>query len=288
MAPLALALVLVSAVMHATWNLFAKRVSGGPTFTWLFDALAVALYLPLAVAVAVVARPRLGAPAFVFIAGSGVLQVSYFLLLQWGYRLGDLSLVYPIARGTGPLLASAAAVVVFGEHPTPLAVCGILLVCVGVLVLSWGPRATAGGDARRAVIVALLTGVLIASYTLWDKYAVSTLAVPPVLYYWASIVVQALLLTPLAARGTGRVRVRADWQLHRREALGVAILSPLSYILVLTALTFSPVSYIAPAREVGTLLGTAMGVRFLTEPAGRRRLVAAAAIVLGVIALAIG
>lgn len=286
MAPLALALVLVSAVMHATWNLFAKRASGGATFTWLFDALAVGLYLPLAVAVVVVERPRLGALAFVFIAGSGILQVSYFLLLQWGYRLGDLSLVYPIARGTGPLLASAAAVVVFAERPTPLAVCGILLVCVGVLVLSWVPRATAHGDARRAVIVALLTGVLIASYTLWDKYAVGTLRVPPLLYYWASIFVQALLLTPLAARGAGRVR--ADWRLHRREALGVAILSPLSYILVLTALTFSPVSYIAPAREVGTLLGTAMGIRFLTEPAGRRRLVAAAAIVLGVIALAVG
>lgn len=286
MAPLALALVLVSAVMHATWNLFAKRASAGPAFTWLFDALAVVLYLPLAAGVAAVERPQLGAPAFVFITGSGILQVSYFVLLQWGYRLGDLSLVYPIARGTGPLLASAAAVVVFGEHPTPLAVCGILLVCAGVLVLSWMPRAIAGRDARRAVIVALLTGVLIASYTLWDKYAVSTLAVPPVLYYWASIFVQALLLTPLAARGAGRVR--AEWRLHRREALGVAILSPLSYILVLTALTFSPVSYIAPAREIGTLLGTAMGVRFLAKPTGRRRLAAAAAIVLGVIALAIG
>lgn len=119
------------------------------------------------------------------------------------------------------------------------------------------------------------------------KYAVSSLRVPSVLYYGLSIFVQALLLTLLAVHGLG-ARVRADWRLHRREALGVAILSPLSYIRVLPALTFSPVSYIAPAREVGALRGTAMGIRFLTEPAGRQRPGGAAAIALGVLARAAG
>ena len=107
----ALALVLAAAVFHATWNLLAKRVGdGGAVFVWLFGLCSLVIYAPLAVVVVLVSEPQLGAVQFVFMFGSGVLHLGYFVLLQRGYAVGDLSLVYPLARGTGPLLATAAAI----------------------------------------------------------------------------------------------------------------------------------------------------------------------------------
>jgi drug/metabolite transporter (DMT)-like permease len=170
-----------------------------------------------------------------------------------------------------------------------VAVLGVLLIGGGVVVLAWEP----GGDnalgtlknKRLGVAYGLLTGAFIASYTLWDKQAVSGLALPPILYYWAALSVQALLLAPVALRRKGEVQ--AAWRAHRPEVLGVALLSPLSYLLVLTALVFAPVSHVAPAREVGILIGTAMGGGLLGEGSAPRRLAAAGAIVAGVVALAL-
>ncbi len=115
----ALVLVLVAAVFHATWNLLAKRVGdGGAVFVWLFGLCSLVLYAPLAVVVVLVSAPHLGPVEYLFMFGSGVLHLGYFVLLQRGYAVGDLSLVYPLARGTGPLLATAAAIVLFGERPS--------------------------------------------------------------------------------------------------------------------------------------------------------------------------
>src|SRR5919206_5286399 len=164
MTPVALTLVLLSAVAHATWNLFAKRAGGGARFIWLFEALASLLYAPLALYVIAVQRPHLGALGVAFLAGSVLLHLAYFLILQRGYSVGDLSLVYPLARGTGPTLSTAAAIAFFGERPTPLALAGALLVAIGVVIMVGGPRLALGG-AGWAIGYGLLTGVLIASYT---------------------------------------------------------------------------------------------------------------------------
>jgi hypothetical protein len=108
----ALVLVLAAATFHATWNLLAKRVGdGGAVFVWLFGSLAMLIYAPLAVVVVLLERPHFGPEVLVFMFGSGVLHLGYFVFLQRGYAVGDLSLVYPRARGTGPLLATAAAIV---------------------------------------------------------------------------------------------------------------------------------------------------------------------------------
>src|SRR5918992_6257053 len=118
----ALVLVLAAATFHATWNLLAKRVGeGGAVFVWLFGFLAALIYAPLAVVVVSLERPNFGPEVLVFMFGSGLLHLGYFVLLQRGYAVGDLSLVYPLARGTGPLLATAAAIVLFGERPGALA-----------------------------------------------------------------------------------------------------------------------------------------------------------------------
>ncbi len=284
--PAALGLVLGAAFVHATWNLLAKRVGGGPAFIWLFGTVSSAIYAPLAMGVVLLVRPHIGAVQLVFLAGTAVFHLAYFLMLQSGYRTGDLSLVYPLARGTGPMLSTASAVVFFGEHPTPVAMAGTLLIGVGIFLLTGNPRRLGERGARRAVRFALLTGAMIATYTLWDKRAVSVLGIPPVLLDWSSNLGRALLLTPVAlARFED---VRAVWRAHRREVILVAVLTPMAYILVLTALVFTPVSYVAPAREISILVGTVMGARLLAEGDAARRLAAAGAMVLGVAALAIG
>jgi len=282
----ALALVLAAAVFHATWNLLAKRVGdGGAAFVWLFGVCSLVIYAPLAVVVVIVVAPHLGPVQYLFMFGSGVLHLGYFVLLQRGYAVGDLSVVYPLARGTGPLLATAAAIVLFDERPSALAFVGIGLITAGVFVLTSDSGSLSTGLGAGAVY-GLLTGVFIAAYTIWDKQAVSALMIPPLLQSWATTLVTTLLLTPVAM--TQRKKVRAIWRAHKPEVFGVAVLSPLSYILVLTALVFTAVSYVAPAREISILIGTVMGARLLSEGDSTRRLIAAGAMVLGVIALALG
>ena len=287
MSVFALALVLSAAVFHATWNLLAKRVgAGGAVFVWLFGALSVFIYAPLALVVILLQRPHLGLAQLVFMFGSGALHLGYFVVLQRGYAVGDLSLVYPLARGTGPLLATVGAVILLGERPGVVAVSGILLITFGVFLLTWEPGGVRGPGLGLGVVYGLMTGVFIAAYTLWDKHAVGALLIPPLLQSWATTVVTVALLSPLALRR--RKEAISLWRAHKPEVLGIAVLSPLSYILVLTALVFTPVSYVAPAREISILIGVAMGAQFLSEGHTASRLIAAGAMVVGVVALALG
>jgi drug/metabolite transporter (DMT)-like permease len=295
----ALALILVAALAHATWNLFSKQasVAGASSFVWLMSLAATGLYAPVVAVSVLLSPPRLTLLDWVFMAGTGLLQVGYFLFLQAGYRLGDLSLVYPVGRGSGALLAALAGIVLLGERPGPAGVAGIVLVVLGVLVLGAPGR---GGDSpapprpgtparprlSRAIVFALVTGTFIASYTLWDKYAVSTLKVPPLIQGYASLPVMALVLAPSALRQ--RSRTTRVWRDFRRQVTGAAVLSPLAYILVLIAMSFTAVSAVAPAREVSVLAGVLLGRKLLGEGGLARRLTAAAAIAAGIICIAIG
>ena len=282
----ALGLVLASAVTHASWNLFAKRAGGGAIFTWLFSAAAVALYAPLTAGLVIFQQPGIGATQLVFIAGSAILHLVYFLLLAGGYRAGDLSLVYPLARGTGPLLATSAAIAFLGERPTTVALIGACLIGVGIFGLAGEPSKLRSKGAGRAVAYALLTGLLICGYTLWDKQAVGAAGIPPLLYLWGFTLGMVIMMTPYV--WSHRETVAAEWTHHRSEVLVIAVLMPLSYILFLPALALSPVSYVAPMREIGILVGAAMGTRLLAEGHSTRRLASAGAMVAGVIGLAVG
>lgn len=284
MTTLALLLVLAAALLHATWNLAAKRSGGGVGFVWLGSAASTVLYLPLALGALLVLRPRLGPPELTAMLVSGTLHLVYFVTLQRGYKLGDLSLVYPLARGTGPMLATVGAILILGERPSHLALAGAVLIAVGVFVLALG-----NGDVRSsgaAIAYGLVTGVVIAVYTVWDKHAVGALAIPPLIYDWGNGALRTAALLPVALRN--RAEIGRLWRAKRPEVLTVAVCAPLAYILVLTALVFTPVSYVAPAREVSILFGAVMGHRLLGEGQGRRRLVAAAGMALGVVLLAVG
>ena len=282
---LALALVLLSALLHASWNLLAKRVSRGAALVWMFAACATVLFTPAVVFVVIRERPQLGLPAFGLMAASGALHMGYMLALQRGYRAGDLSVVYPLARGTGPVIAVAAAIALFGERPSAVALGGALLVVLGAFIIAGGERVFRYGQ-RRAMAYGLLTGLFIATYTLTDAYGVAGLAIPPLVLLWATEVARTLLLAPVALRRWAEVR--HIWQVHKREVLAVAILSPLAYLLVLLALQFTPVSYVAPVRELSILFGAALGTGLLNEGEGRRRLLAAGLMAIGVAALTLG
>jgi drug/metabolite transporter (DMT)-like permease len=280
----AILLILLSAGIHATWNLLAKRLPGGAEAAWLFTAVAVAVYTPFAAVVIAATGFRPHGEQWLFLLGTGVFQAIYFVVLRRGYAAGDLSVVYPLARGSGPLVAMLLAVVLVGERPTALTILGALTISLGTLVLSLPLRGS--GDHRLAVAYGLVTGAIIGGYTVWDGYAVSELGIPALVLAWTADVGRAVWLAPVAARR--RNRLRGLWDGHRREVVGIGMLSTGSYALVLLAMTLAPISSIAPAREISIVAGTLMGMVLLGEPGGARRLGSAIVITLGVGLIALG
>lgn len=282
----ALTLILAAAVIHATWNFLNKHAGGHATFTWLVAVLSALLYAPATITVIEVWQIQIDFVTVGIMAGSAALHTAYFLLLNQGYRVGDLSSVYPLARGTGPLLASVAAIIFLGERPSVIALVGALLIIGGAVILTTNLDRLRQSGAQDALVYALITGLFIAAYTLWDKQAVSHFGVAPLILDWGANVGRALFLAPMALKYSDQAV--AEWLEHKYEAIACAVLIPLAYILVLTAMRFTPVSYVAPAREISILIGTVMGTRLLGEGDARRRLAGAFAMVLGVVGLAIG
>jgi drug/metabolite transporter (DMT)-like permease len=309
MSAAAVGLILLAAIAHASWNLFSKQAAsaGAACFSWLLAAAATCIYGPAVAIVASGSQLHLAAENWVFLAGTGVLQCGYFLFLQLGYRLGDLSLVYPIGRGTGALVAALAGILILGERPGPVAVAGICCIVGGLVVIGLparspqavlagaGAGAIAGPGGRSAspvsagltpVAFALCTGMFIASYTVWDKYAVSTLRTPALLQGYATFPMMLAVFAPVALRD--RTRLRQVWRDYYRQIIGAGLLAPLAYVLVLIALSFSSVSAIAPAREVSVLFGVLLGRHLLGEDGLGRKLAAATAIVAGIVAITLG
>jgi drug/metabolite transporter (DMT)-like permease len=272
-------LVLAAAFCHAIWNLFVKRINGGPELVWLFSVISVVLYLPVAIFILATKSSVFGVSALAFISGSALLHLGYFLLLQQGYRRGDLSLVYPTARATAPLLSTAIAVLVLDERVTHQIAAGGAAVIVGVIFLTGGMK----GERRnltKSLLFGLGAGTLISSYTVWDAYAVSAVLVPPLLLDYASCIGRSVVLAPIAARR--KTLLGEVWRRHRFGVLTIAVFNPLAYILVLYALTFTPVVYVAPTREVSVLLTVLMGTLWLKEGELKPRIAWAALIVTGV------
>lgn len=265
-----LLLVLAGALCHAVWNIAAKRVAGGVAFVWLFGLVSTALALP----VAWLAWPETpAAPAapdgmlWLVAAASGLLHVVYSLVLQRGYRAADFSVVYPVARGMGPLLTVVAAVLWLGEAPGLFGALGIALVLAGVFAVAGGVGRRAAGApvSRRAAGVAWGAGIglCIGAYTLLDGWAVRTLALPPVPFYAVGLLCRTVLLAPWA--WAGRHALVPQWRAHRAAIVLVGCLSPLAYGLVLVAMQQAPLSYVAPVREVSMLVGTWLGAWLLRE-----------------------
>jgi drug/metabolite transporter (DMT)-like permease len=287
MSTAALLLVLTAAVLHATWNYFLKKSGGGVGLVALSTVLSSLILTPLAIYFIVAGHSLTWIEAGVCF-GSGVIHTIYFLLLDRAYRSGgDLSVVYPLARATGPLLTIVAATLWLGEKMTLIAFGGAVLIGISALLLAGNPASFKGGAARKSISFAIAAGCMIAGYTVWDKIAVSVLMMPPLLFYAGSNLSRIPFLVPLALkRSPGGITTA--WRDQRSAALVIALLSPLSFVLVLYAMTLAPVSYVAPAREVSILVAALLGAHALKEGDAARRMIAAVGMVLGISALVLG
>lgn len=279
--PLAtLALLGVAALVHAAWNAAAKAARGNPfVFVWANATTSTFIYLPIAVVV-IWKDPTIGVGTIALAAiVSGILHIIYSLTLQTGYAHGDLGVVYPTARGVGPLVTMIVAVTIFGERITLSQTGGALLIITGVMVVAASP----GRNVERlriGVKYGVLTGIAIASYTLWDNYAVNAWAMHPVVLFVFSHGLQAGFMTP------GAWRRRHHWPVSLKPnatpIILVALLAPISYILVLYAMTTAPVALVAPVRETSIVIGAILGWLIFKEPRPLGRLLGAALVVGGV------
>jgi drug/metabolite transporter (DMT)-like permease len=227
------------------------------------------------------------------VLASAIVHVLYFVVLLKGYRVSDLTVVYPVARGSAPLMSALGAVLLLGERLTAVGVGGVLAVCGGVFLIAGGPglwRAAHDPAARERIHAGLrwgaLTGALIAGYTVIDGYAVKVLLIGPVLLDYVGNLLRVPFLLPASLRDRSgfMAAARTQW----RYALIVSTLGPLAYVLVLYAVTMAPLSHVAPAREVSMLFAALLGGRLLGESDRGLRLAGAACIALGVVALAWG
>lgn len=283
MHPLAIAAVLLAALTHATWNLAAKRASGSRHFVWLYSLGSVVLYAPAVAWVLIYERPQLETAHYLALLMTGILHMGYSLTLQAGYRVSDLSLVYPLARGTGPLLSFFAATFLLHEPATMISVLGVLLIVGGIVMVS-GLANEAHKAPRAGIALGMLTGVFIAGYTINDGWAVKSLMLSPFLIDFSGNLLRLGALAPMALKDRGALMAEA--RTYRTPILIVAVLGPLGYILVLYAMKHAPIGHVAPMRELATLIGTYFGARLLKEQVTPLRLTGAVLIVSGVVALA--
>ena len=280
MPPIALALVLSATVFHTAWNFVLKSEPRRLEAALLALATSVLLSAP---GLMIYPLAELSARAWGLVLLSGVFETAYLVTLTAADRIGDLSLVYPIARGAAPLVVTPLAVLVLGERLSPFGLVGIALVVAGIFATQSGFfRSASTAGARPAAALALLTGVMIAGYSLVNKVGVGTL---PVLL-WAFLVqtLDALLvLIVLRARGS------LEWPrpgAPRWRAAAIGVLMLASYLAILSALTLAPVSYVVAGREVSIVVTALVGAVILHERHSRRRVAGAVVIFAGLVVLA--
>ena len=279
--------------MHAAWNLVAKKAGGGSHFVLIGSLQVAVVWLPVVAWVGVQEMAVWGLAEWLILAASAVLHVLYFRTLLHGYAVSDLTVVYPVARGSGPLLSSVGAVIVLGETISAVGVAGALAVVGGVFLIAGGPglwrkahEREQQDRVRRGLLWGALTGIFIASYTVVDGYAVKIMLISPILVDYVGNVLRIPVMLPFALRN--RSGFMQAWSTQWRAALVVSILGPLSYVMVLYAVRLAPLSHVAPAREVSMLFAALLGGTLLGESDRGMRLLGAAAIAAGVVALALG
>ncbi len=289
----ALALVILAGLIHASWNIAAKKAGGDARFAFFTSVVLMLVWAPVGLWAAWGVLPGWGWIEWSLVGLSGVLHVLYYIVLLRGYRKADLTVVYPLARGSGPLLSSMVAILLLGEQISALGLFGILGVVGGVFLIAGGPgllRAAHDPAQRQRVhkgmAYGLLTGAFIASYTVVDGYAVKFLLMSPILIDYLGNFVRLALLAPTVLRD--RPAARLLWRQQWKYALLVGTISPVSYVLVLYAMQVAPLSHVAPAREVSMLFAALIGGHLLGEGDRVQRAFGAALIALGVMALALG
>ncbi len=281
----AFALVILAALIHASWNIVAKKASGGALFVTLGVLVVSVIYAPIFAIYVYLHPPNLGWPEMALLTVTAAIHLAYSLILQRGYQKHDLTVVYPVARGTGPLLSSVFAIIVLGEHVTPYSGLGIACIVVGIFVLAGGHRMLRArtADQMSGVAYGTMTGLMIAAYTLVDGYGVKHLLIAPLVLDYVSNLIRAMFLAPMAWRRRSELVV--EWHKNGRYALYVGIVSPLAYILVLYAMQTALISSVAPMRELSMVFAAFLGAKLLGEGHRGERMAGAVLMAFGVWAL---
>lgn len=290
MSALALLLVLTAALVHATWNFFLKKANATRPFWWLVYIITAIITVPVLFLYDPDSLKNITPIGWLVIALSAPIHVIYGQVLQIGYKKSDYSIVYPTARGTGPLITVLSAVLILGDRPSFWGWIGIILI-LGAIVLLAMPQKTDKNTQslriRSGIFWGALTGCFIAGYSFCDAWAVQqTTGLTPMSFYFPSIAVRALVFAPF-------IIMHANWKEESKEILTtprlqkalavVTVGSPLAYILVLYAMTMAPLAYVAPSREVGMMIGVVLGGLLLKEKLSTTRLMGVIGMTLGVI-----
>ena len=286
-------MVVLAGFIHASWNIAAKKAGGDVRFVGFTSVVMMVFWAPVGLWVAWQQVPAWGWVEWTLVVASALLHVGYFIVLLRGYRQADLTVVYPLARGSGPLLSSMVAIAFLGEEISSLGLVGILGVVIGVFLIAGGPDLWKAAQdphrkarVRTGIFYGAFTGLFIASYTVVDGYAVKVALMSPILVDYLGNLVRFVLLLPTLLRD--RPAVWALWQQQRTYALVVGIVSPISYVLVLYAMQVAPLSHVAPAREISMLFAALLGGHLLGEKDRGLRVAGASLIALGVMALGVG
>ena len=275
-----LLLLVLAAALHAIANTLMKKSHDKIAFCWwmliAFSVLGVPTLFFL---------PRVEPSAWLIVLLSGVLEAIYFFTLTRAYTSGDLSLVYPIARGSAPLFLLLWAVLFLGERPTWMGFCGIASVIAGLYLINlskirdWSrPLHAFRSSASRW---ALLTGVLISAYSAVDKVGVRYFH--PFVYLYLILLVCCFFLSFQWLIPDRRVALKEEPRNGRLiPILAAAVFGTAGYLLVLGAMRLSPVSYVGPVREVSVVIGAWIGIRYLGEQGGSLRIAASILVALGI------
>ena len=282
----ALTLVLAGATCHAIWNVVAKKAGGGLVFVWLFGLVSVVAAAPVAFWAWDVFPQAFDRWMWFAALGSGLVHVVYSLVLQKAYRESDFAVVYPVARGTGPMLSVVAAIILLGEKPSLLGWFAIAAILSGVFVSAGAMNLFRGKVSRQrhlGVLWGMTTGGFIAAYTVIDGWAIKSLGMAPILFYAVGLVFRTLLLTPFALHKKNNLL--GQWREHQRAIIIVGLLSPTAYTLILLAIQTAQLSYVAPVREISMLIGTFIGASVLKEAVKPSQVIGATIMLFGVIGL---
>ena len=280
----ALGIVLVAAFLHAFWNYLAKKSRNKIAFIWWAILFSVILFFPMFLYYW--PDVTISSAGWVCIVATGVLHAFYFWFMSGAYERGDLSLVYPLSRGSGPLLVPILAVLLLNEQLSISGVLGITFIVVGIFSIHlrsfsiqsmFEPFLAKRGGAS---LWALCTGGTIAGYSLVDKIGV-TIVHPPV-YIYLMFVITLLLLSPYVFVKE-RLDLKKEWNINKIQILIVGFLDLFTYLMILFALQISKVSYVAAVREVGIVFSALIGIMLLQEKNASQKLFGAVLISMGVV-----
>ncbi len=268
--------VLAAAILHASWNLIVKRDEDKLISAWLVATTPFYLLCPLLLLTGLPPRE-----AWPMLVTSGVIHACYITWLATAYKHGDLSVIYPVARGLAPILVALAAPAILGERLSVQAVVAVGLVGGGICCIGLSARRSKGRGASLAWAVA--TAASTAAYSMVDKVGVMRAnVVAYIVVLWA---IMSLCMTPWVFLMRSPAQVAAVWRLRRGPAILGGLFSAAAYLLVLFAMQFTQVSYIAALRESSVVIGAVLGWRVLGEPFGVRRILASLVVAVGLIVL---